>query len=65
MPIPGARPIRPGGLEGLPLREKHQDILDRTKYLVSNTLEEPPHIQVARKKLQEQGGDWLTATDTE
>ncbi|KAG7284996.1 hypothetical protein NEMBOFW57_009614 [Staphylotrichum longicolle] len=65
MPIPGASPIRPGDLDGLLLHQRKKEIVDRTRYLVSDTLEEPPHIQVARKKLQAQGGDWRTAPEAE
>ena len=64
-PIPGARPIRPGDLEGLWRGQKQQEIAQRARYLVNDDLEEPPHIRQARIILQQKGGDWRTASEDE
>ena len=64
-PIPGARPIRPGDLEGLWRGQKQQEITQRARYLVNDDLEEPPHIRQARMILQQNGGDWRTASEDE
>jgi hypothetical protein len=64
-PIPGARALRPGDLEDLWPHEKHDEIVNRIKYLVNDDLEEPPHIVAARQALVQRGGDWRSASDAE
>jgi hypothetical protein len=63
--IPGARPIRPGDLDGLWLQERRDEIIKRVKYLVHDDLEEPPHILAARRELYARGGNWRDASDKE
>ncbi len=64
-PIPGARPIRPGDLQTFRRGQRHDEILERARYLVNDNLEEPPHILAARKILEQNGRDWRTASDDE
>jgi hypothetical protein len=63
--IPGARRLGPGDLEGLWPQQKHDEIVDRVKYLVHDQLEEPPHIQRARQILKQDGKNWRDASDEE
>ncbi|KAL1842946.1 hypothetical protein VTJ49DRAFT_3587 [Mycothermus thermophilus] len=63
--IPGARPIRPGDLDGLWAQEKRNEIVKRVKYLVNDDLEEPPHILAARRALYARGKNWRDASDDE
>ena len=63
--IPGARRLGPGDLKGLWPKEKHDEIVNRVKYLVHDQLEEPPHIQRARQILTQSGKNWRDASDTE
>ncbi|KAK4101169.1 hypothetical protein N658DRAFT_507136 [Parathielavia hyrcaniae] len=64
-PIPGARPIRPGDLDGLWSQQKHDEIVKRVKYLVQDDLEEPPHIHKARLILHQRGVHWREVSDKE
>ncbi|KAL2266791.1 hypothetical protein VTJ83DRAFT_6143 [Remersonia thermophila] len=63
--IPGARPIRPGDLDGLWAQERRHEIVERVKYLVNDDLEEPPHILAARRALYARGKTWRDASDDE
>ncbi|KAK4155990.1 hypothetical protein C8A00DRAFT_31152 [Chaetomidium leptoderma] len=62
-PIPGARPLTPGDLDGLTATEKHDEVVARIKYLVNDRLEEPPHIRRVREIINGMGLDWSTASD--
>ncbi|KAK4120612.1 hypothetical protein N657DRAFT_579424 [Parathielavia appendiculata] len=64
-PIPGARPLRPGDLDGFWPQQKHDEIVKRVRYLVHDDLEEPPHIHKARQILKQRGVDWREANDKE
>ncbi|KAK3987311.1 hypothetical protein QBC44DRAFT_121020 [Cladorrhinum sp. PSN332] len=56
----GARPLRPGELDGYWKESKRKEILERGLYLVQNHLEVPPHIKAAYEKVLgiEDGHDW-------